>query len=168
MRTEHAVPWSPNDGSIRTGRAVHRSPVRFASWCCAWPGKTLPDPGCCSARPATTPRPCCLSPLETTRTTAQRDLLHRPVRCQSGRGVLGRGPAPSTQSRWDRQANCAFTPSSYPGCAGTIAAATTSNAASPKARLPAKRSAGYSATSRARFTSSSSSALILTQQHSAP
>jgi DDE superfamily endonuclease len=33
------------------------------------------------------------------------------------------------------------TPSSYPDCAGTPAAATTSNVASPKARLPAKRSA---------------------------
>jgi len=59
-----------------------------------------------------------------------------PVEASSGKAQrrrLNRGG--------DRQANRACTPSSYPDCAGTPAAATTSNAASPKAELPAKRSA---------------------------
>ena len=59
-----------------------------------------------------------------------------PVEASSGKAQR----VDSIEVETDKQtAPC--TPSSCPGCAGTPAAATTSNAASPKAGLPVKRSA---------------------------
>jgi transposase, IS6 family len=89
-----------------------------------------------------TPRPCCLSLREIIRndSTARRPSPPCAVSVLSRRPRARPSAVDSIEVETDKQ-TAPSTPSSCPGCAGTPAAATTSNAASPKAGLLAKRSA---------------------------